>query len=576
MESRTVARILIVDGDKAVRCLTHRVLARAGHSALEAGTAAQARRELVSERFDLVLCDITLPDESGLVLVRQIVTELPDTAVVMVTETDEPAVASEAVSLGVVGYLVKPFPRNELRVTVALVLRLRDAEHSRRQESRETEDKVLYRMTALRHALKRLAESESSAHIAEAEVVDRLVMALTLRSEETRGHMARVGRYTALLARRRGLDRWTEEEVRAAAMLHDVGKIGIADAILLKPGPLSESEHEQMRRHAALGATRLAESGSRTLELGSRIALSHHERWDGQGYPAGLAAAAIPAEGRMAAVADVFDALTSDHVYRMAWTVEHALDYMLGQRGRQFDPDLVDLLVAAEDEVLGVRSSFPDPAPSSGISVLLADSRRLFGEALVRQMAAADGIIPWGPMADGDAVVEHAHGLHPDVVVIDSELPPQGGYALVGRLREVLPPTTVHILLTPAEDDVMLLRAIEAGALGIVTRPRAFDDLAAAVASAHAGHALVPSAKLIELYNRGRGRRPPPVQLSGRQLQVLRLLAEGLSSEGIGDHLHLSPITIRNHSQRIQKRLNAHSRLEAVTTAARLGILGWD
>jgi putative two-component system response regulator len=219
---------------------------------------------------------------------------------------------------------------------------------------------VVSRSAALRDAVEQLELGRATVQHAERQAVDRLVAALTIRSEETGAHIRRVGRFTALLAHRAGVNGYSEDEICLAAMLHDVGKIGIPDSILLKPGPLDRDERTIMKRHAALGNELLANGNSPVLVLGAQIALTHHERWDGTGYPHGLSGDQIPAAGRIAAIGDVFDALTSDRVYRPALSVADAVAQMQAERGRHFDPNLLDLFFGALDELQMIRATHPD------------------------------------------------------------------------------------------------------------------------------------------------------------------------------------------------------------------------
>jgi putative two-component system response regulator len=202
---------------------------------------------------------------------------------------------------------------------------------------------------------------EASVRDAERDAVDRLVTALTIRNEETGAHIRRVGRFASLLARRAGVRLWSDDEICLAAMLHDVGKIGIPDSILLKPGPLDPDEREIIKRHSMLGNRMLADGHSPVLILGAQIALSHHERWDGTGYPHGLAEDEIPIAGRIVAIGDVFDALTSHRVYRSALPLPDAIEEMRREAGRQFDPGLLELFFGATDQLTAIRAAHPDP-----------------------------------------------------------------------------------------------------------------------------------------------------------------------------------------------------------------------
>lgn len=207
----------------------------------------------------------------------------------------------------------------------------------------------------LRETIEDLERSETSLEHAQEETIMRLSMAVETRDQETGDHIERMGRYCALLAQKIG---WSEsrcELLRIAAPLHDVGKIAIPDSVLLKPGALTPEERAEIEKHAEIGHEILAGSDSPLLDLAARIALSHHEHWDGNGYPNGLIGEEIPVEGRMAAIADVFDALTSDRVYRPAMTVERALAIMSEGRGSHFDPDLLDTFFDSIVEVLLIR-----------------------------------------------------------------------------------------------------------------------------------------------------------------------------------------------------------------------------
>ncbi len=228
------------------------------------------------------------------------------------------------------------------------------------------------RTSELRRAL-------SELEIAQAETVRRLSMAVEFRDEDTGAHIERIGRFSALLSGQLGMNLEFCERVTHAAPLHDVGKVAIPDAILLKPGPLTEQERSIVETHTEEGHRLLRGSSSSILDLAASIALSHHEKWDGSGYPRGLAGEAIPIEGRIVAIADVFDALTSDRVYRLAFSVEEAVAMMVAQRGKHFDPTLLDAFM----EVLGSTGPQARMRPD-------AEPTELVGEAFSRYAAAIE------------------------------------------------------------------------------------------------------------------------------------------------------------------------------------------
>ncbi len=227
-----------------------------------------------------------------------------------------------------------------------------------RRRAEDLNDTLLQRAEIeqrLRETISELEHSEEALALSQEETIMRLSIAVETRDQETGDHIERMGRYCALLAQKRG---WSEEQcelLRIAAPLHDVGKIAIPDAILLKPSGLTDEERAEMEKHAEIGHEILAGSDSPLLDLAARIALSHHEHWDGCGYPRGLRGEEIPIEGRMAAIADVFDALTSDRVYRPAMSVERALSIMAEGRGSHFDPELLDLFFESIADVLVIR-----------------------------------------------------------------------------------------------------------------------------------------------------------------------------------------------------------------------------
>jgi methanogenic corrinoid protein MtbC1 len=245
------------------------------------------------------------------------------------------------------------------------------------------EDEIEHRTSELKRAL-------SELEIAQAETVQRLSMAVEFRDEDTGAHIERIGRFSVLLAEHIGMDSDFCERLKHAAPLHDVGKVAIPDAILLKPGPLTPEERAIVETHAEEGHRLVRGSSSSILDMAATIALSHQEKWDGTGYPRGLKGEAIPIEGRIVAVADVFDALTSDRVYRKAFSVEEGVQMMREQRGRHFDPVLLDAFM----EVLG--RSGPDAREQlrSDPAALVESTLETFATALERGDAEmAEGAI---------------------------------------------------------------------------------------------------------------------------------------------------------------------------------------
>lgn len=353
--------ILVVDDEEQLRQLLVRMLETSGHECIEASGADEARAMMRRHSVDLILCDIWMPGRSGLDLLEEITADAPDVAVVMVTAVDDHRVANRALESGAYGYVVKPFRMNEILINVQNALIRRELERQRQSYVAELEAKVLERTDSLRDAMRKVAGAESGRRASEDEMVERLALALEVRDEETGVHIRNVGRVSKLIAGWARLDPSLIEDLKLASMLHDVGKIGIPDSILLKPTSLTNEEFEIVKRHAEIGHRMLSGSASKTIQMGADISLTHHERWDGSGYPRGLSGNDIPIEGRITAIADVFDALTSKRVYRDAFSIPEAVEIMSNGRETQFDPQLFDRFRSSLEEVLIVRAGSISP-----------------------------------------------------------------------------------------------------------------------------------------------------------------------------------------------------------------------
>jgi putative two-component system response regulator len=334
--------LLVVDDDPQDRKLLATILERDGFGIATATNAAEARAQLLSRDFALVITDLTMPGETGLSLVQHVLDEHPDTGVLIVSGRSSPAAAAEILELGIYGYLVKPFGIDQFLITIANALRRRDLERERRQYELGLEWAVSTRTAELSRSRE--------------EALARLAAAVEYRDGETGDHSARVGQLAWLIAKGLGLPDERCELIRIAAPLHDIGKIAIPDSILRKAGPLTELERQMMQTHAEMGHELLAGSDEPLLELAATIAWTHHERIDGTGYPRGLAGEEIPVEGRIASVADVFDALTSDRPYRPAFSVAEALELI---RVERLDPDMVAVLEDAIADGTALESTSP-------------------------------------------------------------------------------------------------------------------------------------------------------------------------------------------------------------------------
>jgi putative two-component system response regulator len=355
-----MTELLIVDDDEPLRRWAQRVLEGRGYSCETAGDAAAARERLQAVEHQVVLLDVNMPGESGMQLLSHIRSEHPSAAVVMMTGEDSLQLATAAIEQGAYGYMVKPVGDGELSINVvgAMYHRRRELEYQRLLE--RLQSTAQERGERLEEALQELQVSETKVLVSQAETIFRLARLVEFRDEETGHHLRRMSSYCEILARRIGLPEERCELIRLASQLHDVGKIAIPDSILCKHGKLTAEELEVIKGHAEIGFQMLADSTSEVVKMGAVVARSHQEWWDGGGYPRGLAGEAIPLEGRIAAVADVFDALTSDRVYRPAFPTGSAVEMMRAERGTHFDPELLDAFLAALGEVEAIRRALAD------------------------------------------------------------------------------------------------------------------------------------------------------------------------------------------------------------------------
>lgn len=360
LEPTVTTRILVVDDEEPIRRVIARLLHRNGYECVTAGNADEALALLKEGDIALVLTDMDMPGTSGLDLIMQITSLFDDIATVMVTGMDDAKLATAALEIGAYGYIIKPFEPNEILIQVMNALRRRSLEIENRSHRLRLEQMVRDRTAELWEAIARLEKAEKDLRSSREETIQRLSIAAEFRDDETAQHIQRMSRYCALLARKAGEDSERCDLIRVASLMHDVGKIGIPDQILLKPGPLTPEERTIMQQHSEIGYRILAGSQSELLRRAAEIAWTHHERIDGSGYPLGITGSEIPLEGRIAAIADVFDALTSDRVYKKAFPLGRAIEIMREARATDFDPKLLDLFLDSLDEVLAIRDQYAD------------------------------------------------------------------------------------------------------------------------------------------------------------------------------------------------------------------------
>jgi len=334
-------RILIVEDDPAVRTMLSRLLAGEGYSCVTAPDAERALRLLESDGFSLLVTDLRLPGNSGTELLRAVKKRRPDVVVLVMTEEGNRETAVQSVELGAHAYLIKPLNEDNVVLNIANALQQRRIALLSQEYERKLEQTVRQQTDELR--------------LSREEIALRLMTAQHFRHDESGAHVRRIGLYAEVLAEGMGKPPEERNDLRLAAPIHDVGKIGVPDSILLKPGPLDPAETEIMKTHTTIGGRILEGSALPLVNMARDIALYHHEKWNGAGYPEGLAGEAIPEPARIVAVLDVYDALTHERVYRPAFTEEKALEIMSEGRGSHFDPHIYDVFMRSLDELRRIK-----------------------------------------------------------------------------------------------------------------------------------------------------------------------------------------------------------------------------
>ena len=351
-----MVKILIVDDIPDNSTFLARVVKDQGYDASVAFNGHQALELAMAERPDVILLDVMMPGMDGIEVCRRLKAdgELRNIPVILVTAKDLDADVVRGLDAGADDYVTKPFNREVLAARLRSAIRLKQSYDAVMRTNEELQREVKRRIQTesdLRASEQRVREHTVSIRRAHEETVHRLVSASMWRDEETGMHIRRTGLLSELLAKAAGWSSTEAEQIRLAAPMHDVGKIGIPDAILCKAGKLSADEFEIIKRHTLIGAKMLADSGAPMLQMAEAIALNHHERWDGKGYPSRLVRQAIPESARIVSIVDVYDALTHDRVYRPALPQEEALQIMQQGEGTQFDPLLLETFFSQFSEI---------------------------------------------------------------------------------------------------------------------------------------------------------------------------------------------------------------------------------
>ena len=346
-------RIMVVEDDVAIRKLMVMTIESEGYHCTVAENG-QIAYDLMQECApEVVITDIEMPEMDGIELTRRIKAEFT-ADVIVVTGFAPRSAYAEFIKIGASDFIHKPSTPSEIIARLNRVL----------QERR------LKAEAASAH--RKLVEAHKELRASYLDTIHRLVMATEYKDEETGDHIVRIGKFCALLARQMGLPDVEVENIGFAAPMHDIGKIGIPDSILLKPGKLTAEEFDIIKTHTTIGAKILSKSKADIIRCAQQIAVSHHERWDGSGYPQGIAGTHIPLTGRIVALADTFDALTSRRPYKEPYPLELALDIMRQSRGTQFDPDLLDLFLENIDGIVSIREAIQHIAPGELGTVLMS------------------------------------------------------------------------------------------------------------------------------------------------------------------------------------------------------------
>jgi len=353
--SRT-KRILIVDDEEQNRLLYMSILDELGHEyeTAQDGIEALAKLEL---DIDLVLLDVKMPHMDGFEVARRIRRDREsfDVPIIMITALASREDRIRAVEAGANDFIAKPADLLEIQVRTASLLRMKDAQDELKRHKTELEEMVKRRTDSLRRSLDRVTEAQRRAYAAQIDTIHRLALAAEYKDKKTAAHIRRIGYYCSILGKGMDLSPGEVEIINLASPMHDVGKIGIPDEILLKKSSLTPVEFEIIKSHTTIGSSILQGSSSELLRAGEVIALSHHERWDGTGYPNGIAGDGIPLYGRICAVADNFDALTTKRPYKEAFSNERAIEIIREGSDSHFDPKVVAVFNENLDAILKTR-----------------------------------------------------------------------------------------------------------------------------------------------------------------------------------------------------------------------------
>ncbi|MBW1682204.1 MAG: response regulator [Deltaproteobacteria bacterium] len=352
-------KILVVDDEEQNLRLMEALLVPLGYDVVVARNGEETFDRVAKTNPDVILLDILMPGLNGFEVAKKLKASegtriIP---IVMVTSLNDVEDRVRALEAGADDFLAKPVEMTELRARVQSSLKIKAYYDHMRDYQKKLEAEVARRTAQLKAAFEKIRG-------ASLETIYRLSRAAEYKDEDTGAHILRMSNYSSVVARKMGLNGRVVDSILYAAPMHDVGKIGTPDRILLKPGKLTMAECETMKQHAATGGKILEGADPGFMRLAEVVALTHHEKWDGSGYPNGLKGKKIPLAGRIVAIGDVFDALTSKRPYKEAFSLEKSYEIIRQSRGTHFDPDVVDAFFSAEDEIVAIKDRYPDEKES--------------------------------------------------------------------------------------------------------------------------------------------------------------------------------------------------------------------
>lgn len=362
LEDPRNVKILVVDDDPATRENLKDILSLEGYKVYTSKNGKEALEKLFEVNPDIIVVDCLMPELDGISLCKIIKNnpETIDIGIILITAANDMDTRIKGLASGADDFLNKPFLIPELKARIISLSKIKKYRDFLKNYQTLLEKEVEKKTSELQKLYLQLQIAYNEIKDLSLEVIYRLAKAAEFRDIFTGYHIQRVSFYSTKIAEHLGLNKEEIELIKYSSPLHDIGKLKIPDSILLKPGPLTKEEWEIMKTHTIIGAKILEGSKIKYLKAAEKIALLHHEKWDGTGYPFGLKGKKIPLLARIVSLADVFDALTSDRPYRKAFSIEEAFEIIKNESGKHFDPELVELFLKIKDEIIEIKTLFKD------------------------------------------------------------------------------------------------------------------------------------------------------------------------------------------------------------------------